>query len=80
MESLEFERVAARIEEEEGRLFAGQAFEADAGLDDELGVSRDKFRRQPLPFFHRQDCSEMAHRNCVTVNVIMFFVSDLVRA
>lgn len=80
MEGLEFEGVAGRIEEEEGCLFAGQAFKPNAGFDDELGVSRDKFRRQRLPLRHCQDCSEMAHRNCVTVNVIMCFVSDFIRA
>ena len=80
MEGLELQRIARRIEEKEGRLLAGKAFKANIRLDNE----RNFFLRQAigkfLPIFHGQDCTEMTHRHLIAIDIIMCFVSNLIRA
>ena len=80
VEGLEFQRIAAGIEKKEGRLFAGLAFETDIGLDDERNFLLLQFCRKFFPFRHGQDRTKMAHRHVVAVNMIMRFVSGLIRA
>jgi hypothetical protein len=78
--SLEFQRIAAGVTKKECCLFAGLSLKADIRRDDEGNIARCQFRGQRLPLRHRQDCTEMTHRNLVAVNLIMRFVSGLIRA
>ncbi len=81
MESLELQRIAARIEEKECCLFARQSFETNAGLDDETKFSCPSGAPASfLPFRHGKNCAEMTHRHLIAIHIIMCFVSGLVRA
>ena len=67
IESLELQRIAARIEEKECRLFAGQAFKTNAGLDDESTLPRFSLSPQASATpswkgLHRNDAPELARR------------------
>ena len=80
MESLELECIAGWVEEKEGGLFPGQAFKTNLRLDDETRAGANELVHQHPPCCHCQDCAEMAHRNFLAIDMIMFFVSGLVRA
>ncbi len=80
MESLELQRIAGGIEKEQCRLFARQAREADARLYDKSGIAFGEARRQFPPCVHRKDRTEMTHGNCLTIDMIMRFMSGLIPA
>ena len=80
MESLELQCVAGRIEKKERRLFSRQSFETNAGFDDEGGFSFRQPVGKCLPILHGKNCTEMTHRHLIAINLIMCFVSDLIRA
>ena len=77
---LEFQRIAAGIEKEKCRLFAGLAFEADIGRDNERNFLLLQFCRKFFPFCHGKDRPKMTHRHIFAVNRIIRFVSGLIRA
>jgi len=80
MESFELQRVARRIQEKESCLFSRQTFKPDSWFDDEINFSFSESRRQFLPFVHGKNRAEMAHRHLIAIDIIMCFVSGLVRA
>jgi hypothetical protein len=67
-ERLEFERVAARVQEEHGGLLAGFTLEANIRFNHELRARRLQFFRQRCPLRHGQECAEMAHGDAVSID------------
>ena len=80
MKGLELQRVTGRIEEKESRLFAGKIFEANVRLDDERYFPLRQTIGKFSPLFHGKNCSEMTHRHLIAIDIIMCFVSGLIRA
>src|SRR5690606_14789940 len=70
LERLEFQGIAAGIEQEHGRLLAHLALEAHIGLDDELRTEGLQAFRQGFPLIPFQDDAEMRHRHVVSVHRI----------
>lgn len=67
-EGLEFDRVSRRIKEKHRGLLAWLALEADVGLDDEVGTLLAQPVSKRIPIGHRQDKTEVAHRNPVPID------------
>src|SRR5262245_10979506 len=70
LEGLEFERVARRIVEEERRLFADFAAEADARLDHEARATGAQSLGQRFPGLPRQHDAEMRHGYILAVDFV----------
>src|SRR5712691_6499536 len=68
LECLELECVAARVEEEHRRLLADLTLEAHVRLDDEAHARGLQLDGEPLPLTHRQDRTEVAHGDVVSVD------------
>ena len=79
LKRLKFNRVAGRVEEEHGGLFAGFAFEADVRLDDEFGAGGLQAVGELVPLLHAEHNAEVAARDVVTVDVAGFGRRSFVR-
>ena len=72
LKRLKFNRVAGRVEEEHGGLFAGFAFEADVWFDDELRAGGLQALGEFVPLLHAEHDAEVAAGDVVAVNVARF--------
>ncbi len=79
-ESLEFQRISARIGHEEGGLLARLPLEADARLDEERGARAAQFPGQFPPLGHVKNNPEMADRNLLAIDEIMPSLAARTRA
>jgi hypothetical protein len=68
LEGLELNGIAKRVQEEHRGLLAGLAFEADVGLDDELGANGFELGSKLLPLRQIHHQTEMPHRHAVAIN------------
>jgi hypothetical protein len=71
LESLEFQRVTRGVQEEECRLLAGFAGEANMRFHDEFHALGRQARGKLLPFDHGQYDAEVWHRHLVTIDGIV---------
>src|SRR5471030_184418 len=76
---LDFERIARRVQEEHGRLFANFTLEAHMRLDDEFHPGRGEFVRCRLPLIHRQHHAEVPDRDGIAVYLARLPMTDFVR-
>jgi hypothetical protein len=70
LEGFELEGIAGGVEEEHGRLFAGQAFETDIGFDDEMDGSGFQPAFEVVPFVPVEDYAIVWYGDIVTINRI----------
>ena len=68
LEGLEFEGIAARVEQEHGGLLANLSFESNVRFDHKFGTERLEALCQRFPFFPSQDDAEVRNRNVVPVD------------
>lgn len=70
LERFEFKCISAGIKEKHRGLLAHFSFESDVWLDHKLNPVRFQLVRQIMPFFPREDRTEMPNRNILPVNDI----------
>ena len=70
LEGFELEGVAGWVEEEHGRLFAGQAFEADIRFDDKMDGTGLQPAFEVVPCVPVEDDAIVWHGYIVTINRI----------
>ena len=75
---LEFKGIARWVEEEQSRLFTGQALEPDMGLNDKFCTDRGELVRQSLPFRHRQHDPKVPHGHLIAIDHIGRVQSTLI--
>lgn len=68
LKSLEFQRIAARIQKEHGGLLPDLTLETDMRLNDKFRPGPGQLVRQRLPVGHRQYHPEVAHWNMIPVH------------
>src|SRR5579863_3537201 len=66
--SLKFQSIAGGVSKKHRRLFTGQTFEANAGLDDEFDARAFQPIGQLMPFVPFKYYTKMRHRNIVTID------------
>lgn len=79
LERLELKRIAAGVQEKHRRLLPDLPLEPDMRFNHELRPGLDQFVGQCLPFAHRQDGTEMAHRHVIPVHRTGTAVTNLPR-
>ena len=72
LKRLELDGVAGGVEEEQGGLFAGFAFETDVWLDDEVGAGGLQTLGEFVPLLHGEHDAEMTAGNVVAVDLRRF--------
>src|SRR4030095_5645750 len=70
LESLDPERVAGRVVQDQRGLLADVAAKADAGLDDEARAAVAQARRELVPVVPVQHHAEMRHRYVLAVHLV----------
>jgi hypothetical protein len=70
LERLEFKCISAGIKEKHGCLLADLTFESDVGLDHKLNSVCFELVCQLMPFFPREDSTEMPNGNVLSVDNI----------
>src|SRR5471032_3228767 len=76
---LDLERIARRVQEKHGRLFADFALEAHMRFNDEFHAGRREFVRCRLPLIHRQHHAEVPDRDCIAIYLARLPMTDFVR-
>ena len=77
LEGLEFQGVAAGIEEEQRRLLAHLPLEAHVRFDDERRAALAQPLRQAFPVLPRQHHAKVRHRYVVAVHGVLSFFFNL---